>query len=294
MIDVKSVLSENAKIASETLEYFLSEDKIGSGKLQDAMRYSALNGGKRIRASLVIEFAKLFSKDPAASYPLAAAVEMIHAFSLIHDDLPCMDDDDMRRGKQSCHIAFGEATALLAGDTLLAYAMETILGAECLSDKASRIAALAFARNSGPLGMSGGQQTDLENSTDTFEKLKKLHSMKTSALIKASCLAGYFSASCEEYDEKTVSDISEYAECVGLAFQVKDDLLDLEGDAAILGKKVGVDEKNGRVSSLSFMTPDEARTLCDTLAKRAEEVISPYDTNGFVSALPAFLNGRNK
>ena len=294
MTDIKSVLYENAKIAEELLERYLSPEMIGEGKLQDAMKYSTLGGGKRVRACLALEFAKLFSGSDITARPYAAAIEMIHAFSLIHDDLPCMDDDDMRRGKPSCHIAFGEATALLAGDTLLTYAFEVASRAEGVSDIAARYAISALAYNAGSLGMGGGQQMDLQNSVSTYEDLKKLHSMKTSALIKAACLCGYYSTLTDEPDNIIISEISDYAECVGLAFQIKDDLLDLEGDAALLGKRVGVDEKNGRINSLTFLTQEEAVRECNELSERASGLISVYENSEFLSQFPAYLNNRNK
>ncbi len=292
MIDVRAVIAKNAALAEEILTYYLSPEKIGEGALQDAMRYSTLGGGKRIRACLALEFAKLFSGSDATARPYAAAIEMIHAFSLIHDDLPCMDDDDLRRGKPSCHVAFGEATALLAGDTLLAYAIEVAAGAEGVADRAARLAVSALAYNSGSFGMAGGQETDLENSVDTLDKLKKLHSMKTSALIKAACLCGYYSTLKGEPDKSALDAISEYAECVGLAFQIKDDLLDLEGDAATLGKRAGVDDKNGRINSLTFLTPDEARSECEALSERAANVLMQYNGSEFLRELPEFLNSR--
>ena len=135
---------------------------------------------------------------------------------------------------------------------------------------------------------------DLSNSASTYEELKKLHSMKTSALIKAACLCGYYSTLTGEPDDAIVSDISEYAECVGLAFQIKDDLLDLKGDAALLGKRVGVDEKNGRVNSLSFMSPEEAEAECERLSDRASAIVSKYEGSDFLSAFPGYLNNRNK
>jgi len=293
---VKSILSQDALIVEKELERCTSEEYIGGGKLQDAMKYSVLGGGKRIRGVLALEFAKLFGGSINSALAPAASVEMVHAYSLIHDDLPCMDDDDMRRGKPSCHIAFGEATALLAGDTLLTYAMENGANAENVSDFAARKIVSTLAYLAGSMGMAGGQQIDLDCSSDTYEKLKKLHSMKTGALIKSAALMGYFSTleSASDVDEKIVSDISEYCECIGLAFQIKDDLLDLEGDAEVLGKAVGIDEKNGRVNALTFFTPDEAREECKRLSDTAKNIISEYENSEFLAALPEYLNSRNK
>ena len=294
MNDIKKLIGNDAELCEKELERLLDKEHIGEGELQRAMRYAVLGGGKRIRAFLVLEFCRLFSGDCDKALPFAAAIEMIHAYSLIHDDLPCMDDDDMRRGKPSCHIAFGEATALLAGDTLLTYAMEAVSSAKTVSESTLAKIVFCFARNAGSLGMAGGQQTDLEGNCDTYEKLEKLHSMKTGALIKAAATAGYLAACDGEADEKVLEDISEYAECIGLAFQIKDDLLDLEGDAAVLGKKVGIDEKNGRVNALTFFTPEEARRECERLAKLAENAVKKYPDSEILAALPHYLNLRNK
>ncbi len=293
---VKNIIAGDALLVENELERCTSEEYIGSGKLQDAMKYSVLGGGKRIRGVLTLEFAKLFGGDVENALAPAASVEMVHAYSLIHDDLPCMDDDDIRRGKPSCHIAFGEATALLAGDTLLTYAMENGASAKNVSDFAARRIVATLAYLAGSMGMAGGQQIDLDCSSDTYEKLKKLHSMKTGALIKAAALMGYYSVlkSPCEIDNNIISDISEYCECIGLAFQIKDDLLDLEGDAKVLGKAVGIDEKNGRVNALTFFTPDEAREECKRLSDNARNVISKYEGSEFLAALPEYLNNRNK
>lgn len=292
MTDVKAVLSNDAALTERALDKYLSEEFIGGGTLCDAMRYSTLGGGKRIRAALCLEFCRLFCGDEERALPFACAIEMIHAYSLIHDDMPCMDDDDMRRGKPSCHAAFGEACALLAGDTLLTYAFEAASRAE-VSQEGVICAVRALAYYAGALGMTGGQMMDEENDADTYDKLKKLHSLKTSALIKAASLSGYYAAA-GRIDSAVVSDIEEYSECLGLAFQIKDDLLDLEGDAATIGKRVGVDAKNGKINSLSFMTPDGARAECARLAERASSIISKYEGSEFLASLPYFLNDRNR
>lgn len=294
MENVKSILLENASLVENELCRLTEPDFIGEGKLQDAMKYSLLDGGKRIRACLTIEFCKLFGGDAETALPYAAAIEMIHAYSLIHDDLPCMDNDDIRRGKPSCHIAFGEATALLAGDTLLTYAMECAARGENVSDYAAREIVLTLARASGALGMAGGQETDLEGASGTYEELKKLHSMKTGALIKAAATIGYLAAVKDKADEKILSDISKYSECIGLAFQIKDDLLDLEGDAETLGKAVGIDAKNGRVNALAFLFIDEAEAECERLSRKAAEIVSSYPNSEFLRAFPLYLNSRNK
>lgn len=289
---VKKILKENAALIESELIRLTGDEYIGSGRLQEAMKYSLLGGGKRIRACLTIEFSKLFGGSADISLECASAVEMIHAYSLIHDDLPCMDDDDMRRGKASCHIAYGEATALLAGDALLTYAMECASSAFGVSDFARGKIVNFLAKMSGTLGMAGGQEVDLEGQSSSYAELKKLHSMKTSALIKAAATIGYLTTVENGADEKILSDISDYSECIGLAFQIRDDLFDLEGDAALLGKAVGVDEKNGRVNALTFLSKEDAEVECERLSIEASKIIGKYPSSDFLSAFPIYLNGR--
>lgn len=294
MIDVKETIVSDAELCEAELQKLLDAEHIGEGKLQEAMRYAALGGGKRIRACLVIETCKMFSSDPLKALEIAAAIEMIHAYSLVHDDLPCMDNDEMRRGKPSCHIVYGDAGALLAGDTLLTYAMEVASRNKKISEKATVEIVKCLAYNSGALGMAGGQQEDLDGECNTYEKLKKLHSMKTAALIKAAVTSGYIAACDGNTEEKILFDLAKYAECIGLAFQIKDDLLDYEGDEEVLGKKVGIDKENGRVNALSFFTVRQAKDECDRLAKEASSVVSRYNGSEFLSTLPFYLNSRNK
>lgn len=292
IMEVGKIIAADAALIEEYLEKVTSKDVIGAGKLRDAMRYSLLGGGKRIRAVLVIETCRAFGGNPSEALDFAAALEMVQSYSLIHDDLPCMDDDDMRRGKPSCHKAFGEATALLAGDALLTCAFER--AASHSREKAAALGCRVLARLAGPLGMAGGQQIDLEGSSADLNELKRLHSMKTAALIKAAAMLGYIAATCGVTDDGAVNAVSEYCECIGLAFQIRDDLLDLFGDASVLGKKTGIDSENGRVNALSFMTPDEAEAECVRLSEKAAGVIAPYDTEGFLCELPRYLDKRVK
>lgn len=296
-MDIKSIVARDAKLTEERLDLLLSEKYLGGGPLAEAMRYSTLGGGKRIRAALTIEFCKLFGGTEESALQFAAAIEMVQAYSLIHDDLPCMDDDDMRRGKPSCHIAFGEATALLAGDSLLTYAFETVARADefsPVSDRAVKESVKHFAYNIGTLGMAGGQAVDLGGDSKTYEELKRLHSMKTAALIKASATLGYLATIDGAPDESILKNISDYCECIGLAFQIKDDLLDVEGDASVLGKRVGVDEKNDRVNALTFLSKEEARAECEQLSEAASNAISGYEGYEVLSELAFWLNKRNK
>lgn len=291
---IKNIISEDARLTEERLAFLLNEDHIGDSPLADAMRYSTLGGGKRIRAALTLEFCKLFGGRSECALDFAAAIEMIQAYTLIHDDLPCMDDDDIRRGKPSCHIKFGEATALLAGDTLLTYAFEVIAGCLAVSNVAVKEAVLSLSHLIGALGTTGGQEIDLSCEASTFDELKHLHSLKTAALIKASCNLGYFAAMKGSPEQDVLSSISEYAECIGLAFQIKDDILDFEGDEAILGKKVGIDKDNGRVNALTFLSLDEAKAMCETLSSKACDVLSSFEGSKILCDIAVWLNSRNK
>ena len=185
-INIVKSLSDCAEITENRLEMIFSENKGDDETLCEAMKYSVLSGGKRIRAFLVLSFAKMFGGSIEAALPFACAVEMIHAASLIHDDLPCMDDSDLRRGVPSCHKKFGEAIALLAGDALMLYAFSVCASNTNVSDKSVRLATDVLSRFSSHTGMCGGQAIDLRSSCKSYEELKLLYSLKTSNLIEAS------------------------------------------------------------------------------------------------------------
>ena len=230
--------------------------KEGGTLVREAMRYSLLGGGKRIRAALVLEFARLGGAAEQQALPLACAVEMIHAYSLIHDDLPCMDNDDFRRGKPSCHKKFGEACALLAGDGLLTLAFETAAGAPLLGEaKARSIAELAKA--AGWQGMIGGQMMDLdaENHPVSMETLQKLYAMKTGELLKVSALLGCIAADAPEIEAVAQN----YTSAIGMAFQITDDILDVTGSTEKLGKPVGSDKENGKSTYVSLLGLESAK-----------------------------------
>ncbi|MBE6764920.1 MAG: polyprenyl synthetase family protein [Ruminococcaceae bacterium] len=218
----------------------------------DAMRYSLLDAGKRVRPVFTLSFCEALGGDAESALDFACAVEMVHTYSLIHDDLPCMDDDDMRRGKPSCHKVYGEAVALLAGDALLTLAFGTI--AQCKTVSADKIAAAAaeLARLSGAAGMVGGQVIDLdsEGKSVPIETLRVLDAGKTCALIEAACVLGCI---CADADEAALSAARKYASGVGMAFQIVDDILDVTGDEAILGKPVESDAGNNKSTYVSLM-----------------------------------------
>lgn len=229
-----------------------------SGRVLEAMGYSAFAGGKRIRPILTLEFTRLCGGDWRKALPFAAGVEMVQTYSLIHDDLPCMDDDDMRRGRPSCHIAYGEATALLAGDGLLTMAFEAIADAQLPPDRVVKAVAI-LANGIGVQGMIGGQEMDLENEgaiSLPLDTVRKTNEKKTSALLSAACRMGVAAAGGTE-EQFAAAD--RFARNFGLAFQVIDDILDLTADAAVLGKPVGSDIANEKVTYPSILGLEGAR-----------------------------------
>ncbi len=290
---VENALRETAAKLEKALGGYLSEENIGNEVTAQAMRYSALGGGKRIRAFLVLEFCKLFGGKEEAAMPYACALECIHAYSLIHDDLPCMDDDDLRRGKPSCHVKFGEAVALLAGDGLLTYAFELCAANEYVSSKSVRLAVAELAHEAGEIGMVGGQTLDLANEADGYADLKKIYSKKTGALITAACMLGYFAA-CDKPTKKNMDNIRLYASSIGLAFQIHDDILDVQSTTEELGKEVGSDEKNNKKTTLAFLSLSEAEEEETLLTLLAVEAISGYAESELLCRLAVWLLSRNK
>jgi len=240
--------------------------------LHEAMRYAVV-GGKRARALLAYAAGELADADPArVDYP-AAAVELVHAYSLIHDDLPCMDNDVLRRGKPTCHVAFGEATALLAGDALQSFAFEALAGA-ALRDPQRGF--LCLAQAAGSRGMAGGQAIDLASSAERLDliALERMHRLKTGALIRAALLLG---ADCGRILTGRESDaLQHYASAVGLAFQVVDDVLDVEGTAQSLGKTAGKDAAQCKSTYVTLLGLDAARARVETLRAQARTALSVF------------------
>jgi geranylgeranyl pyrophosphate synthase len=233
-------------------------------RLHQAMRYSVLGGGKRIRPMLVYSAGALTDTAPEALDAAAAAVEIIHAYSLIHDDLPAMDDDDLRRGKPTCHIAYGEATAILAGDALQALAFEVLALDEGRIDAAARVAMLhELAVACGAHGMAGGQAFDLDAVGQRLDlpALERMHRHKTGALIRASVLLGAIAGGRSDAD--TLAQLRVYGHAVGLAFQIRDDILDVEGDTAVIGKRQGADAARDKPTYPALLGMDAARRLGD-------------------------------
>ncbi len=285
---LKQLLAENAALTERALEEWLSEKYSGDTALAEAMRYAVLGGGKRIRAFLAIEFCRLFGGTTEAALPYAAAIEMIHSYSLVHDDMPCMDNDDTRRGKPSCHCAYGEANALLAGDTLLTQAFEVAVKNQHVSDASRVLAVGTLANGAGALGMAGGQYYDLSDECGTYDELVRLQQMKTGALIRTACLLGYYAA-CDYPNAADEAAIARYAHGIGFAFQIVDDLLDVRSDTATLGKPVGSDAKNGKKTILTFRTIEQADALAEQSTADAIEALAPYSAHETLADLAEYL-----
>ncbi len=291
MSAVKKRLADNAALTEKALEYWLSDAYSGNTVLADAMRYAVLGGGKRIRAFLTIEFCRLFGGSVDAALPFACAIEMVHAYSLVHDDMPCMDNDDMRRGKPSCHRAYGEANALLAGDTLLTQAFEVALSNPHVSERSRVLGARVLATGAGALGMAGGQYYDLSDRCDTYDELVRLQDMKTGALIRTACLLGYYAA-CDAPKTEDEERIARYASGIGFAFQIVDDLLDVRSDSVTLGKPVGSDAKNGKKTILTFRTIPEAEALAAQCTADAKDALDIYPSREILAELADYLLSR--
>lgn len=262
--------------------------------LHQAMRYAVLGGGKRVRALLAYaagEFCGASLENIDAS---AAAVELIHAFSLVHDDMPCMDDDDLRRGKPSTHKQFGDATALLAGDALQSLAFELIASEQLTipaTQKVSILHCLAFA--TGSRGMAGGQSIDLESTGIklTQAQLAEMHALKTGALMHAAAMMGAYSAS--DADTKKYEAVDTYAKAIGLAFQVVDDILDAEADTATLGKTAGKDAEQDKSTYVTLLGLDTAKSLAQSLYQQALAPLEAYSQEAdMLRSLASFITQR--
>ena len=262
------ILKSDLALVENELKKYLEAKDLYIPQLFESMEYTTMAGGKRIRAFLVTMFCRLSGGDINASLPFACAVEMIHAYSLIHDDLPCMDDDDVRRGKPSNHIVYGEALALLAGDALLTYAFEICAKNHLVSPTNRAKAVAILAELAGCCGMVGGQVLDLEGEKRKLSKdeLHHVHELKTSALIQAAASLGCCTVeNNDEYIEKA----KKYGKNIGLAFQVVDDILDVTGDEATLGKPIGSDADNNKTTYLDFMSLEEMAEYAKELTEKA-------------------------
>lgn len=274
---------------SSIIDYNVTEKTIA-----DAMNYSLLAGGKRVRPILVLGVTKALGGDVFKALPFAISIECIHTYSLIHDDLPAMDNDDLRRGKPTSHIKFGEANAILAGDGLLNLAYEIIFNEIVSSNNNpyySKIGSVISA-SSGIKGMISGQVIDIESEEKeiALDRLIEMHSKKTGAMIEASCKVGALVAGREDILE----DISEYGKNIGLVFQIVDDILDYTGDETLIGKNIGSDKENKKSTFVTLLGIEESINLSRELTNKALKISDKIDSSGFLSEYTKYLLNRNK
>ncbi len=280
----------------QVLDRALQLPEAGSRRLVEAMRYSALGGGKRLRPTLVYVSGVALGASLEQLDDPAAAVELIHVYSLVHDDLPAMDDDDLRRGRPSCHRAFDEATAILAGDALQALAFECLAGRGALgNDEAQRRLAMTrlLAQGIGTVGMAGGQAIDLEAVGHSLDltALQNMHRRKTGALIETSVLMGAVAAGV--FAGPQYEALREYGAAIGLAFQIQDDILDVTGTTASIGKIAGADAAHAKPTYTSLMGLEGARTAAAAQHARALSALAPLGSAGAeLASLASFVIGR--
>lgn len=270
-------ISTAAKTVEKYMDRVLPNATDGEARLFDAMRYGSLGGGKRLRPFLVVSAAKMFNVADECSFRAAAAVEMVHSYSLIHDDLPAMDNSDTRRGQPSVHKKFDEATAILAGDALLTQAFEVLVDPLTHEDPRVRMGLVeALAKAAGPNGMCGGQMLDLLAETQQFDigAITRLQRMKTGEIIAAAC---QFGAILGKATDKQRQSLANYGYAVGLAFQIVDDLLDAEGDAATMGKPTGQDAAAGKATFVSILGAERARQQANLLVEQAISHLRIFD-----------------
>ena len=258
------------EMVEKALDRYVSTQRCNNDHVLEAMRYSVLGVGKRIRALLVLNFNRILGGAANDAMEFAAAIEMMHAYSLIHDDLPCMDDDDLRRGKPSCHVAFGEAIALLAGDALQTLAFETLARNTSLEPAQVLQAVRELAAAAGSRGMVGGQTVDIEGTAQTVEQLTGMCMMKTGALIKCAVRLGCLSVGA---DEASMAQADIYADAIGLAFQIRDDILDVIGSTEELGKPVGSDAEQQKATFATVLGTERAQSLAEKLTRTALDAL---------------------
>jgi geranylgeranyl diphosphate synthase type II len=295
-MNFKIWINEKINLVEWYLNNVIIENEKPQKLIYNAMNYSLLSGGKRLRPVLLLGSYELFKDNVEEALPFACAMEMIHTYSLIHDDLPAMDNDDYRRGRLSNHKKFGEAAAILAGDGLLNKAFETGLMAALNSNlnMKNAIKALAeIALSSGSDGMIGGQVVDMfsHDKISTIEDLKYMYSLKTGAIIKSSITAG---AMLGGADERQLLALESYAEKIGLAFQIEDDILDVTSTLEKLGKAIGSDEANKKITYLSFVSIEEAQHQVEKLTEQAIECLSIFEEKSYyLTELAKYLTNRD-
>ena len=286
-------IAASAKLVDGALDAVLPQPAGRQARVQEAMRYAIMAGGKRLRPFLVLHSARLFGVDDSRSLRVGAAIEALHTYSLVHDDLPCMDDDDLRRGRPTTHIAFDEMTAVLAGDALLTIAFEILADARTHPSADVRCALIArLAEASGHSGMIGGQIIDmLADAGFGVEDVIDLQRRKTGQLFEFSCEAGPILG---QADSETRAPLKAYAEDMGVVFQITDDLLDVTSTAEKTGKAVGKDADMGKQTLVTLLGLDGARAEAEKRARRAVEALGPYAARApELSALPFFLLDRD-
>ncbi len=284
-----AALAETNRLVEAQLDALLPVPETAEARLIEAMRYSVLNGGKRMRAFLVMQTAQLFSVNQTCAARVAASVEMLHAYSLVHDDLPAMDDDDLRRGQPSCHKKFDEATAILAGDALQTRAFEVLAEADTHADAEARCElALALAAASGMRGMVGGQMIDMQGEGKTLSapEITRLQALKTGRLIQFSAEAGAILGRAPQAQRHF---IAAYGRDLGAAFQIYDDVLDETASAEELGKTIGKDLAQGKATMVSILGLDRARAQAERLAEQAAGHLESFGEKAdLLRALAAF------
>jgi farnesyl diphosphate synthase len=290
---ISAALQETSARVDAMLERLLPTPAGLQGQVQEAMRYALFAGGKRLRPFLLMQSSGLFGVPAERALRAAAAIECVHTYSLVHDDLPCMDDDDLRRGRPTTHKAFDEATAVLAGDALLTIAFEILADAETHPSGAVRAQLVSeLARASGSDGMIGGQMIDIEAPKHAFgdDEVILLQRMKTGALIEFCCVAGPILAEAGMEHEKRLRD---YARDFGLVFQITDDLLDVTSTAEKTGKAVGKDAEQGKATLVSLLGIEQARVRAEALASNAAQIVATYGASAdLLQALPFYLLNR--
>jgi farnesyl diphosphate synthase len=274
---LESALGEAADAVNRTLDRLVPPVDGAERRVVEAMRYALMGGGKRIRPFLVLNSARLFDVPEMGALRAAAAIEMVHSYSLVHDDLPAMDNADLRRGRPSVHRQFDEATAILVGDGLLTQAFEVLAAEETHANPLVRSElVLALAQAAGAAGMVGGQMIDLEAQHAKLDlaAITRLQRLKTGAIIRFSCEAGAILASAPTKERRA---LQLYADDLGLAFQIADDLLDVESSAAVTGKPVGQDQAAGKATFVAVLGVDEARRRANAIADRAASHLAGFE-----------------
>lgn len=288
---VQEVLKWYGAMVEKALAQLMPEQDCPQRELLEACRYSLLAGGKRIRPSLLLEFYRLCGGNPQNALPFACGLEMIHTYSLVHDDLPCMDNDDYRRGRPSNHKVYGEATALLAGDALLNRAFEVMLSQTAIAPDRAMAAAAYIARSSGIFGMIGGQVQDLalEQQQATREQLTRMVDGKTAALLRAACVGGCLLAGG---DAQQLQAAETYGSNLGLAFQIRDDVLDVIGSEEQLGKNPGSDQMNGKSTFVTLLGLEGCAAEVARLTEEAVQAAAVFPDHRFLEALARELATR--